>query len=224
MSKIVRRNRPEEAASIQADQNPTPPPLPVPTFDLASVNRLLQLRRSIFPVDYSDEPVSKEELEQLLQNAHWAPNHGHTEPWHFVVFHGKEALIEFGEAHAELYRKHTPEETFVEKKFNKLQGKPKKAAAIIAICMKRGSNPKIPEIEEVEAVACAVHNMHLTATAMGLGGYWSSGGMTYHASMQEFLGLGPEDRCLGFFFLGRPKSGWKQGRRKTNWEDKVEWR
>lgn len=224
MAKIIRRDTSGDVASIQENQAASPPPLPIPGFDLETTNRLIQLRRSIFPVDYSEEPVSREELEQLLQNANWAPNHGHTEPWHFVVFHGKAALKAFGEAHAAMYQKHIPKEDFLEKKYNKLLNKPLKAAAVIAICMKRGDNPKIPEIEEIEAVACAVQNMHLTATAMGLGCYWGSGGMTYHDSMKEYLGLGERDRCLGLFFVGKPKNGWKQGRRKSNWEEKVEWR
>ena len=35
----------------------------------------------------------------------------------------------------------------------------------------------MPEWEETAAVACAVQNMHLTLTAEGLAGYWSSGGV-----------------------------------------------
>ncbi|MEZ4684680.1 MAG: hypothetical protein R3B47_00980 [Bacteroidia bacterium] len=64
--------------------------------------------------------------------------------------------------------------------------------------MKRGANAKIPVIEEVEAVACAVQNMYLTTFALGLAGYWSSGGMTYHPAMKELFHLGEEDQCLGF--------------------------
>jgi len=55
----------------------------------------------------------------------------------------------------------------------------------------------MPEWEDQAAVACAVQNLHLMATAMGVAGYWSSGGVGDafdHAIMKEFLELGETDR------------------------------
>jgi len=88
------------------------------------------------------------------------------------------------------------------------------SSAVIAICMRRQETEKIPEIEEIAAVACAVQNMHLTATAYGLACYWNTGGITYSDEMKQFLGLGEKDRCMGFFFLGYPADAWPQGQRK----------
>merc|ERR1740123_2583874 len=48
---------------------------------------------------------------------------------------------------------------------------------MIGISMRRqrpGGKKMVPEHEEICSVACAVHNMHLLATAMGLASYWSS--------------------------------------------------
>lgn len=193
------------------------------TLSLEQVNTLIRARRSVFPPKYSGEPVSDEEVMGLMENAHWAPTHGKTEPWFFKIFTG-EGLKRFAEAHAELYKAHTPEADFKIDKYKKLANKPLMASHLIAICMKRGNNPKIPQIEEIEATACAVQNLHLTATAMGLAGYWSTGGMTYHESMREWLGLGREDLCLGFFFLGRPQTDeWPKGSRQTDFQEKIEW-
>lgn len=190
---------------------------------LDQINYLIKKRRSIQPPFFSGESVSKEEVSLILENAHWAPNHGLTEPWFFKVFTG-DALKRFGQEQAALYKLHTSLEEFKEKKYEKLQHKPTRCTHLIAICMKGGTNPKIPEIEEVQAVACAVQNMHLTATAIGLAGYWSSGGMTYHEGMKDLLDLGEKDRCLGFFYLGRPKEGyWPEGKRQASWQEKVEW-
>ena len=192
-------------------------------FDVQEALRLIQTRRSIFPVDYSDEAVPRESVELMLEAANWAPNHGHTEPWHFIVFEG-EAKAEFGRTHAALYQAEKSPEEFQQKKYDKLLNRPQQCSYLIAICMKRGENPKIPEIEEIEAVACAVQNMHLIGTSLGIASYWTSGGMTYHPGMKELLGLGKDDRCLGFFYVARPKRGWPEGRRKTHWQEKVEWR
>jgi nitroreductase len=203
-----------------SDHLPLPPGLPA--FDLAAVTQLIQQRRSIKPKDFSGEPIPRQAIEQLLANAHWAPTHGQTEPWHFVVFSG-DGLRQFGEAHAELYREHTPDSAFKQAKYDKMQQVPLLCSHLIVICMRPGNLDKIPEVEEIAAVAAAVQNLHLSATAMGLAGYWSSGGMTYHPAMREWLGLQAPDRVLGFFMLGRLQGSWPQGRRKAAWEDKVRW-
>jgi nitroreductase len=80
----------------------------------------------------------------------------------------------------------------------------------------------IPEVEEISAVACAIENIYLSVTAYGLGGYWSTGGITYDPAARAFLGLEGEDRLLGFFYLGSvriPSAGGKRGdiRKKTIW-------
>ena len=197
--------------------------LPVlPSFDVEGMTHLLRSRRSIKPKDFSGEVIDRAEIELLLANAHWAPNHGKTEPWHFVVFAG-EGRQRLAQAQAEMYRQHTPPEQFKSAKYDKLQKQPLLCSHVIAICHRRGDLPKIPVIEEVEAVAAAVQNLHLTATALGLAGYWSSGGMTYHPAMREFLGLSAEDQVLGFFLLGKPKGAWPSGSRKAPWTEKVRW-
>ncbi|MEZ4827803.1 MAG: nitroreductase [Bacteroidia bacterium] len=191
-------------------------------FDIDSVSRLIRTRRSVFPRQYSGEVIPREKIELLLENAHWAPNHGLTEPWFFKVFTG-DGLKRLGEAHADLYKALTPEDKFSPVKAEKLRYNPEKSSHIIAICMRPGTNPKIPEIEEIAAVASAVQNMHLTATALGIGGYWSSGGMVYREEMKAVLGLSPEEKCLGFFYLGMPTGAWPEGVRKSTWQEKVEW-
>ncbi|MEO1448757.1 MAG: nitroreductase [Bacteroidota bacterium] len=185
---------------------------------------LIRNRRSIFPRQFTGGDVPKAHIERMLENAHWAPNHGHTEPWLFKVFSGasKDAL---GKFRADLYLKATPPDEIKAGKAEGLISKHAQCAWVIAICMQRGSKAKIPEIEEVQAVACAVQNMHLTATALGIGAYWSSGGMTYHPETASYLGLRPEDKCLGFLMVGAlaPDSRWPRGSRFAKWEEKVEW-
>ncbi|WNJ21273.1 nitroreductase [Pontibacter sp. G13] len=196
----------------------------MPMLSGNSITEVIRQRRSIFPKDYSGESVDAEHIELMLENAHWAPNHGRTEPWHFVVLHSEDARKTFGEAHAQLYQMETPTEDFKQDKFEKLRRRPLECACLIMICMKRGSNPKIPEIEEIEAVACAVQNMHLTATGLGIGAYWSTGGMVYHDGMKKLLDLGEEDKCLGMMMIGMPGRGWPEGRRNSEWRDHVEWK
>ncbi|MTI31935.1 nitroreductase family protein [Xanthovirga aplysinae] len=186
------------------------------------INQLIRNRRSIYPNMYSGEKIDQEIIEKLLENANWAPTHGITEPWRFTVFTG-EGLKKLATFQSELYKKGAEAKgNFQEEKFQKLATKPLKASHIISIGMSRDPKGKIPEIEEVEAVACAVQNMYLTATAYGVGCYWSTGGVTYMEEAKEYFGLKSEDKLLGFLFLGIPKNPWPKGKRKPI-KDKIRW-
>lgn len=187
------------------------------------INQYIQTRRTVKPEKFTDEPVPQDIVEHILENANWAPTHGFTEPWRFWVFAG-DGREKLGNFHAELYKKHTPEDQFKEKAYQKIKDRPMMSSHIIAIGMKRGNQPeKIPAIEELEATACAVQNMWLTAAAYGVGGYWNSGGMTYHEEMKNYFGLGENDEFLGFLFLGYPEKDWPKGKRISDIHDKTEW-
>src|SRR5690554_7530937 len=105
-----------------------------------------------------------------------------------------EGKTRLGEFMRDLYIKYTPAEEVHEIKLARNTTRPAKASAVIAICMERQASEKIPEIEEIAAVACAVQNMHLTATAYGLGGFWSTPKLVYTDDMKGFRS---EERRVG---------------------------
>ncbi len=164
-------------------------------------NQLARSRRSVFPDQLvAGKPVDESIIDEILVNACWAPNHGRTEPWQFTVFSG-EGLQKLAAFQSSLY-KATTGDNFKEATFIKMQQQPLKASHIIAIGMKRSALKNIPEIEDIEAVACAVQNIYLSVTAYGLGGYWTTGGVTYKEEAKSFFGLGEDDQLLGFFYIG----------------------
>lgn len=192
-------------------------------FSIEETNNLLRNRRSIYPAMYSDVPVDDTIINDMLENANWAPTHKLTEPWRFVVFKG-EGLKKLAAFQSELYKTlSTKAGNFDASKFEKLATKPLMASHIIAIGMKRDPKALVPEIEEISAVACAVQNMYLTATANGVGCYWGSGGITYKEEAKSFFGLGAEDKLLGFLYVGNLKTDkWPTGKRGPI-EEKVSW-
>jgi nitroreductase len=190
-------------------------------MDTSLFNDLCRTRRSTFPDQFvAGKKVDDEIIKQILTNATWAPNHGKEEPWHFTVFTG-EGLKQFASFQSELYKATTPD-NFKELTYKKLQEQPLKASHIIAIGMKKSTNKNIPEVEDVAAVACAVQNMYLSVTAYGLGGYWTTGGITYRPQAKSFFGLGEEDKLLGFFYIGHVAIPSKGATRKPI-EEKVKW-
>lgn len=190
-------------------------------FNISEIEACILDRRSIGPKDYTNRKVHKEIIERLLNVARFAPSHGLTQPWYFKVYTEK-GVDTIMQTQADLYKQLTDEKEFKEEKYNKILARKDQCSVVIAICMKRGDNPKIPIIEEVEAVACSVQNMHLLATAYGIGGFWSSPKFVYSLEMNEALGLREQDKCLGFFYLGYPAIDWPKTHRKPL-EYHTEW-
>ncbi|HEX6181021.1 MAG TPA: nitroreductase [Chitinophagaceae bacterium] len=183
-------------------------------------NALVRTRRSVFPKQFvPGGKVPDAIMEEVLENAIWAPTHKLTEPWHFVVFTG-DGLKKLAEFQSAMYR-HTAGSNFKEDKYVKFQTQPLLASHIIAICMKRHAS--VPEVEEIAAVACAVQNIYLSITAYGYGGYWTTGGVTYMPEAKSFFGLGEEDKLLGFFYVGVVGVPPVAGKRMAVTE-KTEWR
>jgi nitroreductase len=184
-------------------------------------NRLAMQRRSVFPKQFdTSREVPNEIVQQILTNATWAPNHGQTEPWFFKVFTGN-GLKTFATIQSCLYQQEAGE-MFKADKFLKLQEQPLLASHIISIGMKRSITKQIPEQEDIAAVACAVQNIYLSVTAYGLGGYWTTGGITYFEKAKSYFGLSAEDKLLGFFYIGPIAIPSPPGKRKPI-EEKVEW-
>ena len=190
-------------------------------YDTHQFNTLIRSRRSVFPDQFvPGKQIPDSIVRQLLENANWAPNHKHTEPWRFTVFSGA-GLQQFADFQSGLYKK-TAGEKFKEDKWLKLQLTPLLCSHIIALGMKRSVEANIPEMEELAAVACAVQNIYLSTTAYGLGGYWTTGGATYIEEAKSFFSLGDQDKLMGFFYLGyiqipSPKSKRGPVEEKTRW-------
>lgn len=190
-------------------------------FNLSEINELIRSRRTIYPEQFSERKVHREQIEVILNNAQWAPTHGNTQPWRFRVFmeDGRQKLSDFlGKTYLEL----TPADQQNDMKLAKMITRPLKASVVVAVCMKRQAEEKILEIEEIEAVSCAIQNMHLTCTAYGLGGFWATPKLIYHQKMNEFLDLDEKDKCIGLFYIGYPAIEWPSAHRKpleytTNW-------
>ncbi|MFT5860031.1 MAG: nitroreductase [Flavobacteriaceae bacterium] len=191
-------------------------------FNLSEINELIRERRTIYPEQFSDRKVHREQIEVILNNAQWAPTHGNTQPWRFKVFmdESREELSDFlGKSYVE----QIPAELHNDVKLARLIQRPLRSSVVIAVCMKRQEEEIIPEIEEIEAVACAIQNMHLTCTAYGLGGFWSTPKLIYSKQMLDFLALGEKDKCLGLFYIGYPSIEWPTAHRKPI-EYTTEWK
>lgn len=161
-------------------------------------------------------------IQRLLNLADWAPTHGRTEPWRFVVYE-QEAVRQFCRDHAALYKAATDPENFTQAKFEKIDQQGNQLSHIIVVYMKRSVQNSIPVLEEIAAVSAAMQNILLGAAALGIAALWSTGGITHDISMKQYLGLGEEDLVMGLLFLGYTDAPVKEGQRRIPLEEKVVW-
>lgn len=187
------------------------------------LQNIIRNRRSTKPADMNGKQINNALIHQLLELADWAPTHGRTEPWRFIVYEGAAKKAFFAD-HAELYKANTDPEKFTQGKYEKLQQQGDPVSHIIVVYMKRTLNNSIPADEEAAAVAAAIENLLLGAAALNIAALWSTGGMTHHPSMKTYLGLKEEDLVMGILHLGYTDAPQKEGKRNIVIGEKVDWR
>lgn len=187
-------------------------------IDIEVLKDIIQRRRSIFPISYTQEEVPVDVIKQILESANYAPTHKLTEPWRFQVFRN-EGKVKFAKELARLYKETTPSHQFLQKKYESIVEKAMQSSCIIALNVQLHPE-KLPEWEEIASLACAVQNMALTAEALKVGAYWSSPGMI--AELNDYLNLGEQEKCFGLFYMGyhdeKPRAA-----TRTPIDNKIKW-
>jgi nitroreductase len=135
---------------------------------------------------FAPEPVPREQLDELLELARWAPNHNLTVPWRFRVI-GPETLARLKEVAG-------PEGAA------KLDRAP---TMVVVSCLLAG-DPDQDE-EDLHATAVASYIVLLAAHARGLAGYWRTPRLLREESGRAAVGLPGEERFVGLLHLGRPR-------------------
>ena len=194
--------------------------LPAPDSLLAAMAH----RRSMGLSRLRPDPVDPKLVERMLRAADWAPSHGETEPWRFTIFAG-EGRARLADLYGDAYLDGAGD-VVDPAKLEAFRARAFAAPVWIAIGLEPGrkedGSPKMSEEDEGMAVACAVQNLHLMASAQGLAGMWHSKGVSIHPSVARGLGLVAPARLLGFFMAGWPNCEWPEGERRPL-EEKVRW-
>ena len=159
------------------------------------------LTRHTFPPAKMGGPGPDEDaLRRILEAGAAAPDHGLLRPFRFLVVRGagRERL---GEVFAAFVRRAAPDSSAGE--IDKQRTAPLRAPVIIVAAARIDpAHPKIPEVEQVAAVAAAAQNMLLAAHALGFAAKWTTGKQAYDATVKAELGLSETDRIIGFLYIG----------------------
>ncbi|TMI97919.1 MAG: nitroreductase [Bacteroidetes bacterium] len=188
----------------------------------STISAVIKNRRSIKPAKMNGKKIPDEQVKEVLKLANWAPTHGRTEPWRFIVY-SDDKVKQFCYQHAELYKANTPVEKFEQGIYDKQLHNGDLASHIVIAIMQRGDVPKIPALEEIAATAIAIQNILLGATAAGIASFLSTSGLTHHPAMKNFLQLKDEDVVMGIVYLGYSDEK-MEGNRRTEMDEKATWK
>jgi nitroreductase len=181
----------------------------------------IKRRRSIGKMT-SEQPTRKQ-IERLLEAATHAPNHHKVQPWKFIVLAGN-AREELGVVMAESLADRMEETSSYKAQamLNKERNKPLRSPIVIVIAAESPNQPKVIEIENIEATAAAVQNMLLTAEEMGLACMWRTGDAAYDPHVKQWLGLAPGEHIVAFLYAGYPAMP-RLERVPISFEEKTTW-
>ena len=164
-----------------------------------TVSESIKKRRAIYPSQYKEGNISEKDIKEILENANFAPTHRLTQPWFFKVYQN-EFKIELANTMVKHYKlSNSVKNNGIKEK--KIMDKCIKSSCIIAIFMNRDLAESVPEWEEIASTAMAVQNMWLTCVEKNIGCYWST--PVYAQTMSNHFKLKQNQKCLGFFYMGR---------------------
>jgi len=135
---------------------------------------------------FKPEGLSREQIDELLDLARWAPNHNLTAPWRFRVV-GPRAL-------ARLKGVAGPEGA----------AKLDRAPTLIVVSCALGEDA-IQNEEDLHATAVASYIVLLGAHARGFAGYWRTPALLWSDQGREAVGLPDSERFVGLLHLGWPR-------------------
>lgn len=153
--------------------------LPHRTDNLAS---LIRGRRSVRK--YTDRPVSRELIEQIIEAARWAPSPHGRQPWRFVVLTRQAVKAQLSEDMGETWQQNLrmdgQDEETVNIRLEKSRQRILNAPVIIVPCLYLADMDHYPDekrqadetIMAIQSMGAAIQNMLLMAYDLGLDGGW----------------------------------------------------
>jgi nitroreductase len=164
------------------------------------LHEAIRARRSVR--QFTGRPVSRAEIEQLLDAAAHAPNHRLTQPWRFYVL-GPEARRAYASVLGARKAARIEDPSAAQAVIDKVASAAVALPAQIAVTMTLAESPEVRE-EDYAATMMAVQNLLLTARALGLATHLKSGAVMEDPRSRAALGIPDGQRLVVMIDLGEP--------------------
>jgi nitroreductase len=165
-----------------------------------TVPEAIQGRRSI--KRFTNRPVPKEQIEELIAAAVQAPNHRLTQPWRFYVL-GPEARQAYGTALGKRKARKAADAEQARQVTDKVAQEHRDLPAMIAVSVIQAEDPEVRE-EDYAASYMAIENLALAAQAMGLGTHVKTGAVMSDPEARAAVGASDAERIVATIHLGQP--------------------
>ena len=164
----------------------------------------LDARRSVPARQLAAPGPDPAQLRRLLSSAVRVPDHGRRVPFRFLTITGdaRDALGELVAARGLALRPDAGEAA-IAKDRGRFSHAP---LVLVAIAVLDPDDAAIPELERLLTAGCACFALLQAAQAMGFGGNWLTGWPAYDSEVMARLGLGADERIVGFIHIGTPQS------------------
>ena len=175
-----------------------PPSPPTPADEL----QFLNARRSVPAKQLGAPGPDEATLMRMLEAAVRVPDHGKRVPFRFLRIQG-DARLALGERLVARTRVRDPGagEAAIEKDRMRFAHAP----LVLVVVARLGPDEKIPESERFSAASCVCFALLQAAQACGFGAQWLTGWPAYDPEILALLGLGEDERVVGFMHIGTPK-------------------
>lgn len=159
------------------------------------------LGRYSTPAKQLAEPApSDAELDTMFAAAVTAPDHCGLHPWRFIVVRGS-ARNRLGDVFVEAYKLRDADASAAQ--LERYRIKPLRAPLVIAVIANiQYGNAKAPEQEQLLSAGVAAQHIQLAARAMGFHSIWLTGVNCYDLHVSSAMGLGFDEKLIGFIYLG----------------------
>lgn len=165
-------------------------------------NAVLDLlaRRASAPINELKEPAPDDgQIATLMQLATRVPDHGRLTPWRFIVYRG-DVRHTIGEKLVALAEQR--EGSLSDSRREQERVRFSRAPLVIGVVCTPKPNPKIPEWEMLLSGGAAAMTLTIAANAMGYHTNWISNWYSEVPEALEMLGIGPNERPVGFIHIG----------------------
>ncbi len=164
----------------------------------------LDARRSVPARQLGEPGPDHASLLRMLQSACRVPDHGKRVPFRFLRIAG-DARLALGEALVARTLERDPGagEGAIEKDRGRFSHAP---VVVAVVAVLDADDHKIPEQERLLSAGSACFALLQAAQAMGYGATWLTGWPAYDPAIHDLLGLGGQERIVGFVHIGTPKA------------------
>lgn len=165
---------------------------------------------------FSPAPLSRAQIEAVLEAARWAPSPHGRQPWRFVVVASAAGKERLATAMGAEWRRQLAldgqDSATIELRFQKSHARIVGAPVVIVPCLYLEDLDVYPDPERqaaettmaVQSLGCAVQNMLLAAYAQGFDGGWMCAPLFCQATVRAALGLADSLSPHALIPLGYP--------------------